>query len=134
MDLSSLGVFRLMAKKMDWLSQRQGVLAENVANVDTPKFKSEDLTPFTFRTALQEGHALEPAMTNASHMRLAHASDGPGTVRKDRKPYETKPDGNAVDIEEQMLKLSQTSQDFNMVTNLYRKNISLLKQVLQRGS
>ncbi len=134
MDLSTLGFFRLMAKKMDWLSQRQTVLAQNVANVDTPKFKPEDVTPFTFRTALQEGHHLEPAMTNPAHQHLAHAAEGPGTVRKDRKTYETKPDGNAVDIEEQMMKLSQTSQDYNMVTSLYRKNVGLLKQVLQHGS
>ena len=68
------------------------------------------------------------------HTLLAHAAEGPGTVRKDRKTYETKPDGNAVDIEEQMLKLSQTSQDFNMVTSLYRKNVSLIKSVLARGN
>ena len=134
MDLNSIGLFKLMAKKMDWLSQRQGVLAQNVANVDTPKFKPEDLTPFTFHTALQEAHHLEPAMTNPAHLQLAHAADGPGAVRKDRKTYETKPDGNAVDIEEQMLKLSQTSQDYNMVTNLYRTNVAMLKLVRSRGS
>ncbi len=134
MDLSSIGLFKLMTKKMDWLSQRQGVLAQNVANVDTPKFKPEDLTPFSFRTALQEGHHLQPAMTNSAHLQLTRASDGPGTVRKDRKTYETKPDGNAVDIEEQMLKLTQTSGDYNMVTSLYRKNVAMLKTVLSRGS
>ncbi|MEI7607130.1 MAG: flagellar basal body rod protein FlgB [Rhodospirillaceae bacterium] len=134
MDLSSMGVFKLMAKKMDWLTQRQEVLAQNVANVDTPKFKPDDVTPFTFRTALQASNHLEPAMTNPAHQHLAHANDGPGSVRKERKPYETKPDGNAVDIEEQMLKLSQTSQDFNMVTSLYRKNVSLIKSVLARGN
>ena len=134
MDLSSLGVFKLMGKKMDWLTQRQTVLAQNVANVDTPKFKPEDLTPFTFRTALQASRTLEPAMTNSAHLRLAHAAGGPGEVRKDRKTYETKPDGNAVDIEEQMMKLNQTTQDYNTVTNLYRKNVALLKTVLARGS
>ena len=46
MDLSSMGVFKLMAKKMDWLTQRQEVLAQNVANVDTPKFKPDDSIDF----------------------------------------------------------------------------------------
>ena len=134
MDLSSIGILKLISKKMDWLGQRQEVLAQNVANADTPKFKPDDLTPFTFRTALQEGHHLTPAMTNPAHLQLPHANEGPGSVRKERKPYETKPDGNAVDLEEQMLKLSQTAQDYNMVTSLYRKNVSLLKTVLARGS
>ena len=134
MDLNSLGVFKLMSKKMNWLTQRQEVLAQNVANVYTPKFKPQDITPFTFRTALSEGRQLEPTMTNPSHMALPRANDGPGKVGRERKPYETKPDGNAVVVEEQMLKMSQAAQDFNMVTNLYKKNVSLLKSALSRGS
>ena len=134
MDLNSLGVFKLMGKKMNWLTQRQEVLSQNIANVDTPKFKPEDITPFTFRTALSEGSRLEPTQTNPSHMALPRANDGPGKVGKERKPYETKPDGNAVVVEEQMLKMSQTAQDFSMVTNLYKKNVSLLKAALSRGS
>ena len=133
MDLNSIGVFKLMTKKMDWLTQRQEVLAQNVANVDTPKFKPDDLTPFTFRSALEGSGRLEPAVTSPSHQRLARANDGPGAVRKDKKPYETKPDGNAVVVEEQMLKLSQTNQDFSMVTNLYKKNVALFKMAIGRG-
>jgi flagellar basal-body rod protein FlgB len=133
MDLNSLGVFKVMAKKMDWLTQRQAVIADNVANIDTPKFQSSDLTPMTFRSALATVHKLEPAMTSPAHQTLAKGNDGPGTVRRDRKPYETKPDGNAVVAEEQMLKLSQTSQDFNTVTSLYRRNVNLLKMAIGRG-
>ena len=33
-----------------------------------------------------------------------------------------------------MLKLTQTSGDYNMVTSLYRKNVAMLKTVLSRGS
>ena len=134
MDLSSMAVFKLISKKMDWLAQRQEVLAQNVANVDTPKYKPNDLTPFTFRTALRDSAQLQPAMTNPAHLQLPETPDGPGKEAKERKPYETKPDGNAVDLEEQMYKLSQNSQDFNMVTGLYRKNVGLLKTVLARGS
>jgi len=134
MDLNSLGVFKLMSKKMNWLTQRQQVLSQNIANVDTPKFKPEDLTPFTFRNALSDNRRLDPTLTNPSHMALPRANDGPGKVGKERKPYETKPDGNAVVVEEQMLKMSQSAQDFNMVTSLYKKNVGLLKTALSRGS
>lgn len=130
MDLNKLGVFKLMNQKMDWLTQRQTVLAQNVANVDTPKFKPEDITPFTFRSALSEARTLAPATTNPGHMVLPKPNEGPGKVGRERKPYETKPDGNAVVMEEQMMKLSQTGQDFNTMTNLYRKNVSLLKMAL----
>lgn len=134
MDLNTIGVFKLMNKKMDWLTQRQEVIAQNIANVDTPKFKPEDLTPFTFRSALSDSRRLNAAQTNPAHMSLARANDGPGGVGKDKKTYETKPDGNAVVVEQQMLKLSQTSGDFNTVTNLYRKNVNMLKMALGRSS
>ncbi|MEI8395011.1 MAG: flagellar basal body rod protein FlgB [Rhodospirillaceae bacterium] len=135
MDLGTMGVFKLMTKKMDWLAQRQEVIAENVANANTPKFKPEDMTPFTFRSALEEGrHKLEPVLTNPAHQSMLHPKDGAaGTARKEKRPYETKPDGNAVVVEEQMLKLSQAGQDFSLVTSLYRKNVNLFKLAIGRG-
>lgn len=133
MDTSSLGLFRLLSKKMDWLNQRQEVLAENVANADTPKYRPNDLSSFDFKTAITEAHRLKPAQTDPGHMQFARGDDGPGKVGRNRRPYETKPDGNAVIVEEQMLKVAQTAADYNTVTNLYRKNVGLLKMVLGRG-
>ena len=65
MDLNTLGVFKLLNKKMDWLNQRQEVVAENIANVDTPKYKPSDLKTFTFKSALGEGHRLAPVLGRA---------------------------------------------------------------------
>ncbi len=133
MDLDSIPLFKLMTRKMDWLTQRHAVIAENVANVDTPGFKPSDLTPFTFRDALGDSRHLEPTLTSPAHMQLTPPDNGPGTVQKDKKLYETKPDGNAVVAEQQMLKMTETSQDFNTVTALYKRNLSLLTMALDRG-
>lgn len=134
MDLNSLNLFKLAARKMDWLAQRQEVLAENVANADTPKYKPRDLKAFDFKTALNQVHHLQPTQTNGAHLASRRDEAGPGKAEKDRRPYETKPDGNAVVIEEQMLKVSGTAQDFNLITNLYKKHVGLIRQALSRGT
>jgi len=134
MDLNNLGMFKLLSKKMDWLNQRQEVLAQNVANVDTPHYKPSDLKALTFQSALEGTNRLAPVVTSPGHqMPPGYASEA-GEEQKDKTPYETKPDGNAVVVEDQMLKMSQSSQDYTMVTNLYKKNISLLKLALHSGS
>jgi len=134
MDLNSLGMFKLLNKKMDWLNQRQEVVAQNISNVDTPHYKPSDLSAFTFKSALGEGHHLAPVLTNPGHQMPKSFSNEAGTVQKDKVPYETKPDGNAVVVEDQMLKMSQSAQDYTMITNLYKKNINLIKLVIHSGS
>ena len=49
MNLSDIPLFRMMSQRMEWLSQRQQLLAHNVANANTPGYKSQDLKPLTFK-------------------------------------------------------------------------------------
>lgn len=133
MDLNHVGVLQMLGRKMEWLSQRQAVLSENVANADTPQYKPRDLTTFDFKAALGQSRLLEPTRTAPSHMQLPRANAGPGKPERERHPYETKMDGNAVVVEEQMLKISQTATDYNAATNLYRKSVGLLRSAIGRG-
>jgi len=133
MDLGNLALFKLMGRKMGWLTQRQEVLAQNIANADTPQYKAQELKPFSFRDALSEGRRLQPAATAAAHLTGTTAASGTVREQRVRNPYETSPDGNSVVIEEQMMKLSQNGMDYQTVTNLYRKQVALLKQAMGRG-
>jgi flagellar basal-body rod protein FlgB len=133
MDLDNLGLFKLMSHKMGWLTQRQEVLAANVANADTPKYKPNDLKTFTFRDALGQSRRLEPAVTNASHLQGPRSDASGNTVERDRSAYDTTPSGNAVVLEDQMLKMSQSSTDYQTITTLYKKQLGLLRQAIGRG-
>jgi flagellar basal-body rod protein FlgB len=132
MDLDNLGLFKLMSRRMGWLTQRQEVLSQNIANANTPNYKPEDLKPFTFQDALGDSHRMEMTLTATGHL--------PGTrptadnkARRQRDTYETKPDGNAVVLEEQMMKVGQTQMDYDTVLNLYKKQLSMI-QTAARGS
>lgn len=129
MDLTGLTVFRNMEQKMAWLSARQSVLAENVANADTPGYRAKDLSAF----GGTEGSQLKMAVTNISHMGANGVTGGKPQPQRDRFAIETSPNGNQVSLEDQLTKVGETGMDYQFMTNLYRKNISMLKTAMGRG-
>ena len=134
-------IFAALTRRMDWLSERQRVLAQNIANADTPGYRPHDLKPLSFRelvsTAGGEGNngKLAPTLTHATHQ-VGGKVAAKGNYRDEvqRKSYETSPSGNAVVLEEQMVKLAETELEFSAATNLYRKNLGILKAAIGRRS
>ncbi|MDA1325709.1 MAG: hypothetical protein O3C34_13290 [Proteobacteria bacterium] len=128
MDLSKLPIFGLMGRRMSWLVQRQTILAHNVSNTDTPGFKPRDLTKESFRQMVDGGKSpmVTMSQTRASHIQPIRQPD-PFRQDKSKDTYETTLTGNAVVLEEQMFKVSETQGAYNLATNLYRKHVKMLK-------
>lgn len=125
MDLNAIGLFRLASSRMDYLSARHKVLAENIANADTPGAKARDLKAFSFADAMK-GAGVTQVRTDAAHLEgLRQAA----AFREDRRvtTYETAPDGNGVVLEEQMMKTAQVRQDYDLTANLFQKNYQMLR-------
>jgi flagellar basal-body rod protein FlgB len=132
MSSSVTGLFDLLTQKMSYLNQKQGVLAENVANVDTPGYKQLELKPFSFGDALKQASA-GMAVTDARHIVPASmAGTNARTIRT--KDTEELPSGNTVDIEQQMMEVSKTSVDYQKTTALYHKWVGLLKIAIKGSS
>lgn len=131
MDLGNIPLFKAMMSRMSWLTERQQLLAQNVANADTPNFKPRDLKPLSFRDMLgtPAGH-LQLAATHTNHLTAPGGSEPYRPVVD--KSGVTSPSGNAVSMEDQMLKVASTANEFQLTTNLYRRQISMLKTVLGR--
>jgi len=128
MDLQGIGLFRMISQQLRWLGQRQEVLSQNVANADTPGYQARDLQPLAFGDALQQA-ALRPAVTQAGH--LAGKSGDPAAAKvKTITPWEVSPDGNGVVLEQQMTSLAETQSDYQMATEIYRKQIGMLKTAI----
>jgi flagellar basal-body rod protein FlgB len=134
MTTQNIGLFKALGAKMDYLNQRQSIISQNVANADTPGFRPMDLKEVDFGTVLKgvtksQGVGIQMVSTNAMHVgggnEVAAAKEG-----KQKKVYEVAPDGNAVIMEEQMLKSGQTVMDYNLMTSLYQKNVSMIKTAL----
>ncbi len=130
MDLNSIPLMSMLAKRMAWLNQRQSVLAQNVANANTPHFKPRDLKPLDFDSLARDAAArLTLVTTKPGHLRATEAMGGASpTVR--RRTLETSPTGNAVNLEEEMMKIGRNRMEYDLAVALYRKHMALLRVAL----
>ena len=129
-----INLFSAIAKRMDWLGQRQRVLADNIANSDTPKFVPRDLKEGQFASLLQaRSGPVQPRTTNAAHLSGTLRQDGPARAVAQGAPYETSPAGNAVVLEEQLIKVAKTQDEYQVMTNLYRKHMAMFRTALRGG-
>ncbi len=134
MAISDLPVFSVLRTKMQWHQERQRVLSENVANSDTPDFKPRDLVEPKFdRNGVVTGSVatLGMARTSAGHIASNGAADSFDQNR--RVGFQTRPAGNAVSLEEEMLKASANQMDYAAVTSLYSKSLHLLKTAIGKA-
>ena len=130
MDLKGLKIFAMMQERMGWLAKRQEVVAENIANADTPAYRPKDLKELDFSRHLRP-QTPEPTLTLTSARHIAPTRQ-PETFRPetDRNTYEISPTGNAVVLEEQMMKVAQTQADYRLAANLYQKHVAMLREAL----
>lgn len=126
-------LMQLMAKRMDYLGDRHKVLAQNVANADTPNYRPSDLRQQNFQKALKEANSRQPlALTQPNHLRPV-SPQNTFAVDKDKKPYETSLSKNGVVLEEQMMKMTQNQGDYTLNAELYNKYTAMAKMALRGG-
>ena len=131
MDYSSINLMQMMKAKMGYLSQRQKVLSENIANSDTPGFQPRDvIAPDFSRMASAASHKLAVASTNSKHITSSAAGNGMYRDDKMRHTYAVTPTKNSVVLEEQMMLMADTQMDYMKVTNLYNKTVGMFKKAL----
>ncbi len=132
MTTQNIPLFKALGAKMEYLTQRQRVISQNIANADTPDYKPQDLTAVDFGKVLKGANAISGVTmvsTSANHLESPGATANANTD-KQKKVYAVAPAGNAVIMEEQMINSNQTSMDYNLAATLYQKNVSLIKMAL----
>lgn len=127
-------LFKLLSARIGWLSQRQAILAQNIANADTPDYRPRDLNAKDF-LRLAQGVAGQPTRIAVKKTDQSHLEGRPSarlglTGHQQRMPYEVSPDGNAVILEEQTAKAGQTALDHQMASNIYRKYVGMIRTAL----
>ena len=128
MDPSRIGLFALAERRLAWAEQRQGVLAANIANANTPSYQARDLQPFA--DTLSRFTGLQPARTHPNHL----GGGAAGTARTVVPPASARaPDGNTVSLDEQLTKVADTENTQSLVTTLYRKYMAMFGQALGKA-
>lgn len=126
MPISGLPILGMLRTKMQWHQERQRLLAENISNADTPNFRPSDLTPLRFDSPGTSG--LGVTRTSATH--LSGLGGGSTQFQSQRTGSETRPGGNAVSLEDEMLKVAENQMDYQAAAGLYAKSLTLVKSAL----
>jgi flagellar basal-body rod protein FlgB len=133
--MSNIGLMNAISAKIDYLARRQEVVSQNIANADTSGYKPKDLTEIDFGQLIgpktpTESPKLGMATTNAEHLLAGGVK--PGAAKNTQQPttYEVAPDGNAVIVEEQLVKANQLKMDYDLMVNLYQKNMNMMRIAL----
>lgn len=127
----------MLSTNMRYMSQRQGVLAHNIANADTPAYRSQDLESPDF-DSMVSGNTKGPQFRAAGQMRLTNSKHMMGTVagasgfraQEIRDAQEITPVGNNVVLEEEMAKVSQTGSQYQISNSLVKKFTGMYRSAL----
>ncbi|QDW39647.1 flagellar basal body rod protein FlgB [Bradyrhizobium sp. KBS0727] len=133
MAINDLPILSALRTKMQWHQERQRVLAENISNANTPNFKPSDLVEPKFdkggSAAGGGGGSLPMMRTSGTHI---GASGSAQSFNADggKSGFLTRPAGNSVNLEDQMLKVSANQMDYAAATSLYTRSLGMLKTAI----
>ena len=131
MTVAALNLNDMLEAKMAYESERQKVLAQNIANIDTPDYQAQDLMPLNFKNVLAaQTQKISVAVTDDKHMNGTNAYTQRFRSETQRDTYERTPTGGTVVVEEQMMKVAQNATNYMLTTNLYKKIGNLFKEAL----
>ena len=133
MALANLPLFTALTEKMKWHQARQSLLAENVANAETPGYRGRDLKAFGFEEHMRNLSVtrIGTDVTDVRHIEVAGSgADGFGSRRINS--FEITPEGNGVTLEDEMMKVTSNQMDYQTVTTLYTRSLRLIRTALGR--
>lgn len=151
MDLITSLTSQVMNKALDGLSQRHKAIASNLANVDTPGYRRRDVS---FEGALEK--AMQATESQTSSKNRPASNDEPLAMRATRPEHialgqlwqtvdqvqpeaiesegvQFRNDGNAVDVETEMVQLAKNTERYTAIANLQSRSMKGLKSVINGG-
>ncbi|HWE77882.1 MAG TPA: flagellar basal body rod protein FlgB [Pseudolabrys sp.] len=132
MALTDIPIFSMLRTRLDWAQARQRVLAENVANADTPKFRPSDLAPLKFDSASRGLQPVRLATTESGHIPGLGGTDSEFRTQQQGR-FNVRASGNGVNLEDQMMKVAANQMDYQAVSALYARSLNLLKTAIGKA-
>ena len=136
MGIDAIPLFSMLKGRLGYLSQRQNIVAQNVANASTPGFTPKDLAPFRVDSPGAASRGVRVAVTNPMHI-ASPSGGGPRGMAgawkaQDAPDSETTLDGNQVVLEEQMLKMTEARMNYDAAISFYKKSMNMLRMAARQ--
>ena len=134
LSISNDLALRSISFALDGLSLRQRVTANNIANVDTPNFKAQQVSfeEQLQQTLNQDEANLRLKTTASGHIQYKSSPDS-DLIAVKRNNNTLRNDGNNVDIDLEMSTLAETTIRFQSLTQLAGTKLALLKDIVREG-
>ncbi len=123
----SLEIMRMANALAAHSGARLGVIAQNIANADTPGFKAQDLPDFAATWAETGGEGMKA--TRPGHNGTMATTAEPVAMRRDGP---ASPNGNTVSLQDEMVRAAQVRQDHDMALAVYKNAGDILRAALGR--
>lgn len=131
MALDDINVLATLRQTLGFHNARQRVIAENVANVNTPGFTPGDISQSQFERVLSGQARSAPGgmrVTDARHYTGGASAGSAAAYRTEAAPdSETTVNGNSVVIEEQMVRANENRMKFETALSLYQKSLNMIR-------
>jgi flagellar basal-body rod protein FlgB len=121
-------IMAALGRQMNRAVQRQSVSAGNLANIDTPGYKTREVA---FGDALDRELDAPLATTNARH--LGGATPDGRSDAKETAGLEERLDGNNVQLDRELLTMSKAAGDFNAAQTILAAKFRLVRYAINEG-
>lgn len=109
---------------------KQKVISNNIANVDTPNYKAQDVRfNQSFNNELQK---LSAKKTNNKHIDFGTTGNGFQILTKKNSNYQH--NGNNVDIDQEMTEIAKNQIQYNALIDRLSSKFNSLKTVIKGGN
>jgi len=126
-----IGIMKLAGALASHSYQRQGVIAENVANSDTPGYRAKDLQSFSDLHAAKSSGPGHMKATREGHLGFTAGNMGYEAEEISAFGAES-PNGNTVSLEDQMTRSAEVQHTHEMALGVYSKSLSIIRLGLGR--
>lgn len=124
----TLEIFKVSHAMATHAATRQAVVAENMANADTPDYRARDITPFKEIYRADEGNT---AMRTTREGHLGGALQVRDAAAQEAA-FEVSPNGNSVSLEEEMLKSVEVKRQHDRALAIYKHSLGVIRTTLGR--
>lgn len=124
--MEASGVTDLLFKQLSFRSERQKVISSNIANIDTPKYKTKELS-FDDHLNNSKTQSIRLATTNSMHIQIQDVVKQPKYDLFEVKGLDEQNDGNNVNLDTQMSEMSKNNTIFSAIQNSIKKDSTWFK-------
>lgn len=143
--MKSIPILEALNQRLRWLSARQQVISENIANANTPGYLPNDLKRQDFsqlvnqlsgtaRASTASAPSVTLQRTDPAHLNSSGTATSELALRTQSENIsEVTPNKNGVSLEEELISMADVQMEYNLVLNVYRKHTAMMKTALGRN-